>query len=331
MARRLRLPALVVLASLVVLGLSYMAGEAYVGSLASAGHLPSRARLAARSAEAARAPTAPAQTFLQLTPDEAVALNAQTPISTAPNPAAAPFILKDVAPSDRARAQTCLAMAAYYEAGNQGEAGEAAVAQVVLNRVRYPIFPKSVCGVVFQGSEQPTGCQFTFTCDGSLSRRPSEAGWRQALAVAERALDGHVEASVGEATHYHTIWVVPYWQPTVLKIAEIGAHIFYRWDGDFGRPAAFNGQYAGAEPLTRVPPGFDMASLIPPPVRPVEAMSAAVDASATAPPVVAVQAVTPADAPKALALNSEIAVKLAPPGGAGYFAQGAGPAQHLPM
>ena len=86
------------------------------------------------------------------------------------------------------QALNCLASAVYYEAGNQDADGERAVAQVVLNRVRHPAFPASVCGVVYQGSTRPTGCQFTFTCDGSLNRQPDADGWRRAIEVAAGAL-----------------------------------------------------------------------------------------------------------------------------------------------
>src|SRR3546814_17214212 len=82
---------------------------------------------------------------------------------------------------------------------------------IVLNRVRHPAFPKTVCGVVFQGSERSTGCQFTFTCDGALTRRFSDAAWDRARDIAKAALTGHVAKAVGYATHYHTDWVVPYW------------------------------------------------------------------------------------------------------------------------
>ena len=83
-------------------------------------------------------------------------------------------------PRRAAQALECLASAVYYEAGNQDDDGERAVAQVVLNRVRHPAFPASVCGVVYEGSTRPTGCQFTFTCDGSLYRQPDADGWRRA-------------------------------------------------------------------------------------------------------------------------------------------------------
>jgi len=204
----------------------------------------------------------PPQAFQQMSPQDAVALNAKTPFSTLPNPPAAPFKIDDASADDRARALDCLTMAVYYEAGSQSDEGEAAVAQVVLNRVRHPLFPKSVCGVVLQGASLNTGCQFTFTCDGSLGRRPSVEGWKRAQRIAQRALDGYVMKSVGEATHYHTIWVVPYWQPTVVKLTEIGAHIFYRWSGGMGRPVSFDGRYAGLEPAPPAIPGLTQSDAL---------------------------------------------------------------------
>src|SRR5690606_26226798 len=124
---------------------------------------------------------------------------------------ARPFILESAAAEDRGRALSCLTAAIYYEAGAESANGQRAVAQVVLNRLRHPNFPKTVCGVVFEGAERATGCQFTFTCDGSLARAPSAAGWKRAEAVAEAALDGFVDEAVGHATHYHAVYVVPYW------------------------------------------------------------------------------------------------------------------------
>jgi hypothetical protein len=204
----------------------------------------------------------PPQVFAAVTPEQAVIINAGIPVSLEPNPAAKPFRLAAVNPVDQIRAQTCLTMAVYYEAASQGDVGEAAVAQVVLNRVRNPVFPKTVCGVVFQGSTLPTGCQFTFTCDGSLNRKPDPIGWKRASQIASLALSGYVEPLVGEATHYHTIWVVPSWQSTVDKVAQIGAHIFYRWRGALGQPRAFSdGGYAGAEPLPTNVQGFDFGQI----------------------------------------------------------------------
>jgi spore germination cell wall hydrolase CwlJ-like protein len=180
-------------------------------------------------------------------PDDARAINAAIPFSTLPNPAARPFRIFG-APDSRARAVDCLAAGVYYEAGDDAK-GQRAVAQVILNRVRHPAFPKSVCGVVFQGMERTTGCQFTFTCDGAMFRyRPSEAAWERARYVASVALNGSVYRGVGHATHYHTDWVVPYWSASLEKITAVDTHLFFRWAGWWGTPPAFNRAYTGVEP-----------------------------------------------------------------------------------
>ena len=156
--------------------------------------------------------------------------------------------------ADRARAQQCLAMAIYYEAASESDAGQRAVAQVVLNRVAHPSYPNTVCGVVFQGSERSTGCQFTFTCDGSLTRRALPMWWDRASRVARAALAGAVYAPVGMATHYHTLQVHPYWAPSLDHVTTIGAHRFYRWRGAAGQRAAFRAAYLGNEPAAAVHP-----------------------------------------------------------------------------
>ena len=150
---------------------------------------------------------------------------------------------------DRSRALQCLTAAIYYEAASEPDAGQAAVAQVVLNRVAHPSYPNTVCGVVYQGSERSTGCQFSFTCDGSLARVPSRMFWLRAENVARMALSGQVYASVGLATHYHTIAVHPYWAPKLHYLTTIGAHRFYSFNGAAGAPGAFRFAYAGGEPM----------------------------------------------------------------------------------
>jgi spore germination cell wall hydrolase CwlJ-like protein len=213
-------------------------------ALAIGGTAYSTPELPARGA----APPAPPPLLIrQLAPDQALQVNQAIPLATGPNPAARPFDFRGDSAA-RTRALECLASAVYYEAGSQDENGERAVAQVVLNRVRHLAFPATVCGVVFQGSTRATGCQFTFTCDGSLYRRPDLAGWRRAYGVAEQALNGYVYAPVGYATHYHANYVVPYWASTLAKNAVVGAHIFYHWAGGWGRPAAFAKTYSGHEP-----------------------------------------------------------------------------------
>jgi hypothetical protein len=172
-----------------------------------------------------------------------------------PAPAAAPAVLPfapNASALDHSRAVRCLTYAIYYEAGNQSADGQRAVAQVVLNRVRNPDFPRTVCGVVFQGA-RAKGCQFTFACDGSMARRPAAGAWKQAETVAEDALAGTVMPKVGEATYYHADYVYPNWS-SLSKTAKIGAHIFYTRPGE--QFAAFAARYAGGEPR------IDMRALI---------------------------------------------------------------------
>ena len=163
--------------------------------------------------------------------ETALQINSQQPFATGPNPAARPFSYAAAGAESRERALECLTSAIYYEAGQESLAGQQGVAQVVLNRVRHPAFPSSVCGVVYQGSTRATGCQFTFTCDGSLARAPERSSWNRGREVAKAALSGFVQPSVGNATHYHANYVAPYWAPTLAKTAAIGAHLFYRWSG----------------------------------------------------------------------------------------------------
>ena len=187
-------------------------------------------------------------------PEAARALNRNVPVFKGPLEKARPFMLAADA-EDRRRALDCLTSAIYYEAGFEPLEGERAVAQVVLNRLRHPLFPKSVCGVVYQGAGQP-GCQFSFACDGSLRRAPMESFWRRAQAVAAAALNGFVYAPVGWSTHYHANYVMPYWAPTLVKSANVGLHIFYRWRGGWGRPDAFSNSYSGVEPAIAWRGGF---------------------------------------------------------------------------
>jgi spore germination cell wall hydrolase CwlJ-like protein len=202
-----------------------------------------RARL--QAIKAPPPPVEPVQIYA-LGPEEARAFNAKTPFSHDPNPAARPFLFRG-SETDLARATDCLAAAQLYEAGDDA-VGEQAVAQVVLNRVRHPAFPKTVCGVVFQGQERRTGCQFTFTCDGALTRVPTHTAWLRARDIARAALAGKVFKAVGYATHYHTDWVVPYWSGSLDKITAVGTHLFFRWRGWWGTPPAFRFGRDGGEP-----------------------------------------------------------------------------------
>jgi hypothetical protein len=180
---------------------------------------------------------------VQVIGDAALRINAALPFSRDTVEAPLPFVVSG-SDIDAKRALLCLTQAVYYEAGFEPLEGRRAVAQVVLNRLRHPAFPKSICGVVYQGAS--TGvCQFTFVCDGSLNRAPATLAWREAEQVARAALAGYVEPSVGESTFYHADYVAPRWAPLLAKVTQIGQHIFYRWPGGWGERSAFTGHYLG--------------------------------------------------------------------------------------
>lgn len=181
-----------------------------------------------------------------MSPDDARALNGATDFAKDFGSVAAPFIITGDGASEE-RAVDCLATAMLYEAGGDRD-GQLAVGQVVLNRVRHPAFPATVCGVVFQGSERATGCQFTFTCDGALTRRMPQSLLDLARQRARAMLWGMVFPGVGVATHYHTDWVHPVWSTKMDKLARVGTHLFFRWPGAWGRADALRRKYVPKEP-----------------------------------------------------------------------------------
>jgi len=225
--------------------------------------LDSKQDLALREA----APAPPPMLVRDVAPEDAIKLNATIPMAKGTVVPAAAFAFGNATATDRARALECLTSAIYYEAAQESEAGQRAVAQVVLNRVRHPAFPASVCGVVYEGSTRSTGCQFTFTCDGSMTRAPVAPLWERARRVAAAALNGQVYAPVGHATHYHANYVLPYWASSLVKTHVEGAHIFYRWAGSWGQPSAFDERWGGHEAN---PAALRQAALsVPHDVRPV--------------------------------------------------------------
>ena len=194
----------------------------------------------------------PLETFLpgqkrDLSPAQALAENLASPI-TPRNPAPPPFHASWLSAPELARASDCMASAIYYEAAGESDAGQIAVAQVILNRLRHPRFPKDVCGVVYQGADRASGCQFTFSCDGSLARRPDAAGMARARRIADLALHGLISPIAGQATHYHSITIVPVWAHEMHKVAIIGHHVFYRPPADYGPYPAPGASTAAAIP-----------------------------------------------------------------------------------
>jgi spore germination cell wall hydrolase CwlJ-like protein len=131
-----------------------------------------------------------------------------------------------IAGSDRER--RCLAEAVYFEARSEPEEGQAAVAQVVLNRAASGLYPANICGVVFQNRSHYKACQFSFACEGKSLRITEADSWAQAVRVANSVMDGKTWLSdVGGATHYHANYVRPRWARRLKKMDTIGHHIFY--------------------------------------------------------------------------------------------------------
>lgn len=123
----------------------------------------------------------------------------------------------------------CLSEAVYYEARGESFAGQAAVAEVIMNRVNHRVYPDTICGVVYEGSERVTGCQFSFTCDGSMDRTPRGRAWRRSQLVAEHVALGFAPPRTRRATHYHTTAVDPHWNDSLVQTGQIGTHVFYRF------------------------------------------------------------------------------------------------------
>ncbi len=188
--------------------------------------------------------------------ESAQARNALIPIASLP--IETPGRFQVIRPGERGyeAALKCLSQAIYYEAAREPLEGKRAVAQVVINRLRHPAYPNSVCGVVYEGSNQRV-CQFSFTCDGSLLRPPVGLYWKTAKRVAADVLTGQTQSSTGTATHYHADYVLPRWAFTLAKIEKIGAHIFYRFPGKWGGAKVFRDRWSGRETI----PELDIARL----------------------------------------------------------------------
>ena len=243
-----------ILGAVSLVGLAALGSALYTSAKWSSPGPVSRTPVPPATAARAVASLAPPDLLRPLTPEEATEENAERPFVSRPDTPAGKFILRTDA-TDRDRALTCLTQAVYYEAASEGVDGGRAVAQVVLNRMRHPGYPSSVCGVIYQGADRQTGCQFTFTCDGSLLRAPVAALWARSRKIADEALKGRVFAPVGHATHYHADYVLPYWADSLDKMVQVGRHIFYRFRSSLGESRAFYQRYAGVEPEVRPPVG----------------------------------------------------------------------------
>jgi hypothetical protein len=147
-------------------------------------------------------------------------------------------------PKDSVRQMRCLAEAIYFESRSEPEDGQAAVAQVVLNRVRSGIYPDTVCGVVYQDRNRPFACQFTFACEGKSLRVEEPGPWAVATRIAHDVVSGaNYNPKVGIAVNYHANYVAPFWVGYLKRVDRIGAHIFYAMrEGVNWAPGALNGR-----------------------------------------------------------------------------------------
>ena len=137
----------------------------------------------------------------------------------------------DAADLEAWREDACLALAIYFEARSEPLAGQRAVGDVILNRVRSDAYPDDVCAVVRQGARRRHACQFSFVCDG-LSDRPYEQRvWEQATHLAWEMLYGNGDGPLRDnVLHYHADYVTPPWARTMSRVAQIGKHVFYSGD-----------------------------------------------------------------------------------------------------
>ena len=128
----------------------------------------------------------------------------------------------------RAAEHHCLAEAVYYEARSESRSGQLAVADVVKNRVKSKHYPNTICGVVYEGAHRPFACQFSFACDGSMDKLPTNPAWQRSKDIAQLSLTGFVPDMTKNSTHYHTSEINPDWADTLEYKATIGFHKFYR-------------------------------------------------------------------------------------------------------
>lgn len=186
----------------------------------------------AYAAEPAKTPEGPESPAL-----DAIGAAATAPVALAPKPEQMSAALKEARRTGKfpippeataSRERECLATAIYFEARGESRRGQIAVAQVVLNRVRSPDFPDTICNVVYQNSHK-RGCQFSFACDGIADRIKEKTAWARAQAIAEEVTSGKLLLSeVAGATYYHAKSVSPKWAAKMQRLARIGQHIFYR-------------------------------------------------------------------------------------------------------
>ncbi len=160
---------------------------------------------------------------------DSVIAKAPPPVAVVPRPGERTNYAALIAPERLDAEKRCLAQAIYFEARDEPEEGQAAVAQVILNRTTSGLYPTSICGVVFQNRRHYKACQFSFACEGKALRIREQDNWAIATRIADEVLAGKTwVADVGGSTHYHATYVHPRWARRLKKTDVIGRHIFYQ-------------------------------------------------------------------------------------------------------
>ena len=192
------------------------------------------AALKERLAQGATPKVSRAEALSSTTPAPAdgapIAMNLRLPNATAvPRIAGRPSYASLLVGDRGTRERRCLAEAVYFEARSEPEEGQAAVAQVVLNRATSGLYPASICGVVYQNRTHYKACQFSFACEGKSLRVTEMDSWHTATRIADAVIGGQTYVSdVGGSTHYHANYVRPGWARRLVKMDVIGHHVFYK-------------------------------------------------------------------------------------------------------
>lgn len=220
-------------------------------------------------------------------PAEAPAQAALAPLPTPAAPLFTPAVNRSLQLESKASELNCLTQAVYFEARGETAKGQAAVAEVILNRVKHPAFPKTVCGVVYQGAAAGRGCQFSFACDGAAERVREDRAWTRAQRVATQVLAGAMLADVGGATHFHTTGVAPSWGDHMRLVTRVGMHVFYRFGAPRHRPTqaepvAADVQFVSAPVATEIAVSAAPLAIVTAP--PAEPAATVVEATPTAAP-----------------------------------------------
>jgi spore germination cell wall hydrolase CwlJ-like protein len=131
----------------------------------------------------------------------------------------------------------CMAKNIFYEANGEPLQGQAAVARVVVNRIRHG-FGSNPCNVIYQanyiekqneegGTYRQKVCQFSWVCEGKGEPNKNSPGYIKAKEIAYDVLayDAYEDVVPKSTLFFHNLTVEPSWPYQHAK--KIGNHIFY--------------------------------------------------------------------------------------------------------